>query len=60
MVKNVVEVSDIVKTYKMSEEVQVHALRGISFKIKIRGSCVHHGSLRVGQIYSHEYHRVLR
>lgn len=34
MIKNVVEVFDVVKTYKMSEAVQVHALRGISFKIK--------------------------
>lgn len=34
MIKNVVEAFDIVKIYKMSEEVQVSALRGISFKIK--------------------------
>lgn len=34
MIKNVVEAFDIVKIYKMSEEVQVSALRGISFNIK--------------------------
>ena len=54
---NVIEAHDLTKVYKMGE-VEVQALRGVSFNIQARRSDCHHGPFRFRQDHADEHARM--